>query len=70
LQYATKYNLSEQKIAANLLYSDINIHNNLRLAEQYALSAKQLWDSWKVDSVKKDSIKLELYYRVSPYVYT
>ena len=63
LQYAEQHNLLKEKISANLSLVDINIHQNLTLAEKYALTAQNLLNQWKKDTIGKDSIKLEIYLR-------
>ncbi len=65
LNFAIKKNLYPEAIAAKILLSDINIHKGLKLSEQYALDAKQLLDDWNIDSTRKDSLKLEVYYRLA-----
>lgn len=65
LLFAIKKKLYSEAIAAKLLLADINIHKGLKLSEQYALDAKQLLDDWNIDSTKKDSLKLEVYYRLT-----
>ncbi len=65
LHFAIKKHLYPEAITAKLLLSDINIYKGLKLSEQYALDAKQLLDDWNIDSTKKDSVKLEVYYRLA-----
>jgi hypothetical protein len=65
LNFAIKNNLYPEAIAAKILLSDISIHKGLKLSEQYALDAKQLLDDWNIDSTRKDSLKLEVYYRLA-----
>ena len=65
LHFAMKKHLYPEAITAKLLLSDINIYKGLKYSEQYALDAKQLLDEWNIDSTKKDSLKLEVYYRLA-----
>lgn len=65
LHYALEKQLYPEAITAKLLLADINIYKGLKLSEQYALDAKQLLDEWTADSTKKDSLKLEVYYRLA-----
>lgn len=65
LHFATQKGLHPEAITAKLLLTDINIHEGLKLSEQYALDAKQLLDDWNIDSTRKDSLKLEVYYRLA-----
>lgn len=65
LHFAAQNSLTPEAIAANLLLTDIHIQKNLKLSEQYALNAKQLLNNWNIDSTKKDSLKLEVYYRLA-----
>jgi hypothetical protein len=65
LHFAIKKHLYAESIAAKLLLADINIHKGLKLSEQYALDAKDLLDDWNIDSTRKDSLKLEVYYRLA-----
>jgi anti-sigma regulatory factor (Ser/Thr protein kinase) len=65
LNFAIENKLYREAIAAKILLSDINIHRGLKLSEQYALDAKQLLDQWPIDSTVKDSLKLEVYYRLA-----
>ncbi len=60
LEFATRNNLAEEKIVANVELTRINIHINLTVAEQNAMAAWKLWGEWKRDSVRKDSLKLEV----------
>ncbi|HEU5165848.1 MAG TPA: ATP-binding protein [Chitinophagaceae bacterium] len=63
LQYAEKYNLLQDKISAYLTLSDVNIHQDLFLAEQNALDAQTVLGDWKKDTLGKDSVRVEIYYR-------
>ena len=65
LHFAVKKHLYPEAITAKLLLADINIYKGLKLSEQYALDAKQLLDDWNIDSTRKDSVKLEVYYRLA-----
>ena len=63
LKYAEKHGLLKDKISAYLSLSDINIHQDLSLAEQSALAAQTVLGDWKKDTVGKDSVRVEIYYR-------
>ena len=65
LNFALKRQLYPEAITAKLLLADINIYKGLKLSEQYALDAKKLLDDWHIDSTLKDSVKLEVYYRLA-----
>ena len=65
LYFALKRKLYPEAITAKLLLADINIYKGLKLSERYALDAKQLLDDWHIDSTLKDSVKLEVYYRLA-----
>jgi hypothetical protein len=65
LHFATQKGLHLEAITAKLLLTDINIHEDLKRSEQYALDAKQLLINWNTDSTRKDSLKLEVYYRLA-----
>ena len=65
LRFAKQNNLPQQQVAAHLLLCDLNLHANLGLAEGYGLRAKQLLDNWRMDSTRKDSLKLEACFRLS-----
>ena len=60
LDWANSNGLIEDKIAGYVELTRVNIHINLLKAEQNILTAKKLWDEWKVDSIRKDSLKLEV----------
>lgn len=64
-RFALKQHLYPEAITAKLLLADINIYKGLKRSEQYAVDAKQLLDEWNIDSTKKDSLKLEVYYRLA-----
>ena len=51
----------DAKIIAYIDLSNYYIHDNLSLAEKNGLEAKILLDNWNIDSVAKDSLKLEVY---------
>ena len=61
IDWATSNNLIEDKIVGYVELASINIHINLKAAEQNILTAKTLWEGWKKDSVSKDSLKLEVF---------
>ncbi len=61
IDWATSNNLVEEKIAGYVDLASINIHINLKTAEENILNAKTLWEGWKKDSVSKDSLKLEVF---------
>ena len=65
LDFAIKKHLYPEAIAAKLLLADINIHKGLKLSEQHALDAKRLLEEWNIDAARKDSLKLEVYYRLA-----
>ena len=61
IDWATSNNLIEDKIAGYVELTSINIHIDLKVAEQNILTAKTLWEGWKKDSASKDSLKLEVF---------
>jgi len=61
IDFANKNNLIEDEIAGYVELTRINIHIKLDVAEQNALMAKKLWNEWKIDSIGKDSLKLEIW---------
>jgi hypothetical protein len=61
LQYAEQNNLPEYKVAAGLFLSELSLHENVSRAERHVSAARQWFDQWKADSIRKDSVKLELY---------
>ncbi len=63
--FAIKKDFYPEAITAKLLLVDINIYKGLKLSEQYAMDAKKLLDDWDIDSTRKDSLKLEVYYRLA-----
>jgi signal transduction histidine kinase len=65
LTYAEQHNLRQEEISAHLALSDIYIHKDLSLAEQNALSAQNLLNSWRKDTLEKDSMLLEVSYRLA-----
>lgn len=65
LQFGLKKHLYPEAITAKLLLADINIYKGLQLSEQFALDANQLLNEWNIDTSKKDSLKLEVYYRLA-----
>jgi len=65
LVFALKKQLYPEAITAKLLLADINIYKGLKLSEQFALEANQLLNEWKKDTSTKDSLKLEVYYRLA-----
>jgi hypothetical protein len=65
LNFATRQHLYPEAITANLLLADINIYKGLKLSEKFALEANQLLHHWNIDPIKKDSLKLEVYYRLA-----
>jgi len=64
LQFARQNNLTEEKIVAYMDLSNYYIHANLSFAEKRALDAKSVLENWKIDSIAKDSLKLEIYNRL------
>jgi signal transduction histidine kinase len=65
IDWATNNDLIEDKIAGYVELTRVNIHINLLKAEENILNAKKLWDNWKVDSISKDSLKLEIFQQLA-----
>jgi signal transduction histidine kinase len=63
--YAHSNKLFEEEISGYVEIARHYIHINLDKAEQHILIAKKLLDEWKVDSVTKDSIKLQVFKQLS-----
>jgi signal transduction histidine kinase len=61
LRYAQQNNLKSDEVIAYINLTDYYIHDNLALAEKNGLNAKNLLESWKADSVTKDSLKVEVF---------
>ena len=61
IDWATSNNLIEDRIVGYVVLTSINIHIDLKVAEQNILTAKALWEGWKKDSASKDSLKIELF---------
>ena len=64
-QFAEQHQLLKERISGNLLLADIKIHQDISAAEQYSLRAKDLLDQWRQDTLEKDSLRLQLYYRLA-----
>ena len=62
LKYAEQHDLLKEEIAAHLSLNDIYIHTDVALAEQNAVSAKRELDSWRNDTLGKDSMMLQVNY--------